>query len=177
MEIDSAREESKRKKITRNYLLLALMMSLGVEAAPSMSVMSPSIFIFLGLWLSFTVWGVKRGRKVNRGGEGGHFGEESGILIIVWESRPRRRENNTSKRKLFPEKSNPRVREEGHLCLFGSPSAQCPYDAVPRIYQPHSPPSTRVLATPTYNIFFLSLFTTTKYSFSYHKFIFLNIIF
>ncbi|KAG4943646.1 hypothetical protein JHK85_048292 [Glycine max] len=35
-------------------------------------------------------------------------------------------ENNSSKRKLFPEKSNPRVREEGHLCLFRSPSDQCP---------------------------------------------------
>ena len=43
------------------------------------------------------------------------------------------------KRKLFPEKSNPRVREEGHLCLFRSPSDQWPSYAVPRIYDPFSP--------------------------------------
>ena len=45
-------------------------------------------------------------------------------------------ENNSSKRKLFPEKSNPRVREEGHLCLFRSPSDQCPSYAAPCIYDP-----------------------------------------
>jgi len=43
-------------------------------------------------------------------------------------------ENNGSKRKNFPEKSNPRVREEGHLCLFSSPSDQYLCYAVPRIY-------------------------------------------
>ncbi|KAK7263164.1 hypothetical protein RJT34_30749 [Clitoria ternatea] len=80
-------------------------------------------------------------RKVNRGGGGGYFGERKG------------NENNSSKRKLFPEKSNPRVREEGHLCLFRSPSDQYPSYAVPRIYDPflhylsHSPQTARV--TPT----------------------------
>ncbi|KAK7331043.1 hypothetical protein VNO77_25252 [Canavalia gladiata] len=65
-------------------------------------------------------------------------------------------ENNSCKRKLFPEKSNPRVREEGHLCLFRSPSDQCPSYAVPRIYDPfltpfHSPQHARVT---TYYTFF-----------------------
>ncbi|ESW27898.1 hypothetical protein PHAVU_003G241800 [Phaseolus vulgaris] len=72
------------------------------------------------------MWGATGGqkRKVIRGGGEGYFGEEDGIL------------NNNSKRKLFPEKSNPRVREEGHLCLFRSPSDQCPSYAVPCIYDP-----------------------------------------
>lgn len=42
--------------------------------------------------------------------------------------------NNGNKRKNFPEKSNPRVREEGHHCLFGSCSDQWPVYDVPRFY-------------------------------------------
>lgn len=49
--------------------------------------------------------------------------------------------NNGRKRKVFPNKSNPRVREEGHLCLFRSSSDQCPFlFAVPRIVVALLPP-------------------------------------
>lgn len=63
----------------------------------------------------------------------GEFTEKQGEGLAIRKGN----ENNVSKRKMFPEKSNPRVREEGHICLFRSLSAQCPsFAAVPRIYEP-----------------------------------------
>ncbi|KAG4930713.1 hypothetical protein JHK86_047674 [Glycine max] len=58
-------------------------------------------------------------------------------------------ENNSSKRKLFPEKSNPRVREEGHLCLFRSPSDQCPsYAQLSTQKSPRRSPKARLERKP-----------------------------
>ncbi|KAK7346973.1 hypothetical protein VNO80_21497 [Phaseolus coccineus] len=72
--------------------------------------------------------------RKRRSGGGSEVGNsEKKIKPRTSEERERKRkgnENNSSKRKLFPEKSNPRVREEGHLCLFRSPSDQCPSYAI-----------------------------------------------
>ena len=59
--------------------------------------------------------------------------------------------NNGRKRKIFPEKSNPRVRERATFCLFRSSSNQCPSPTLctsylwlslpPPLSLPHAPPT------------------------------------
>jgi len=79
--------------------------------------------------------------------------------------------NNSRKRKLFPEKSNPRVREEGHLYLFRSSCDQWPSYAVPRIYEPLFPYHSHFLARIVYLLFNVIILTSKHLIPLFHYFI------
>ena len=85
-------------------------------------------------------------------------GNEEGRIILSEEGREadefgfrKGNGNNGRKRKIFQEKSNPRVRERATFWLFRSSSNQCP-----------SHPLYLIFMAPSPSLFFLSSFGQTR---------------